>query len=151
MSIAIAEVSAADEEDWRRLWLGWQAHMAASVPDHVTDKAWRLLIDPASGLHALIARNAPGEAIGFAHLSSTPFAWTASPILLLQDFFIAQGERGKGVGETLLKAVYAFGDRVGAAQVVWMVDERDERLQAFYSRHAVRTPYLRYMRQPWPW
>jgi hypothetical protein len=32
-----------------------------------------------------------------------------------------------------------------------MVDEDDERLQAFYERHSIRTPYLRYMRKPWPW
>jgi len=32
-----------------------------------------------------------------------------------------------------------------------MVDETDERLQRFYQRHAIRTPYVRYMRTPWPW
>lgn len=151
MSISVSEVAASDEHDWRRLWNDWQAHMAASVPPQVSDAAWELVSDPTSGLHALIARNELGTAIGFAHVSRTPFAWTASPILFLQDFFIAEIERGRGAGAALLKAVHEFADVQGATQVFWMVDERDRRLQEFYARHAVRTPYLRYMRFPWPW
>jgi GNAT superfamily N-acetyltransferase len=110
-----------------------------------------MLNRPSSGLYALIARNDGGEAVGFAHMSRTFFAWTASSILFLQDFFVVDAERGKGTGTALLRAVYDFADRHGTSQVFWMVDEHDERLKAFYARNATRTPYLRYMRSPWPW
>ena len=88
---------------------------------------------------------------GFANVSTTPFAWTGGPILFLQDLFVSEEARGAGAGEALLKGVYRLADELGASQVFWMVDEDDARLQGFYARHGIRTPYLRYMRRPWPW
>ncbi|CAN5161187.1 GNAT family N-acetyltransferase [soil metagenome] len=149
--ISVARTGERDRADWERLWSQWQAHMHGTVPQAVTDRTWTMLCDGASGLHALIARDDEGAALGFAHVSLTPFAWTGSQIMFLQDLFVAAGARSDGVGAGLLRAVYSLADKLGATQVFWMVDEADARLQAFYARHAVRTPYLRYMRQGWPW
>lgn len=138
-----------DEADWRRLWTEWQAHMKGMVPEAVTAEAWKACLG--GSLHVLIARDHEGTALGFANVSETMFAWTGGPILFLQDLFVRDEARGCGAGEALLKSVYDLADRIGAAQVLWMVDEADERLQRFYTRHGIRTPYLRYMRGPWAW
>jgi GNAT superfamily N-acetyltransferase len=151
MKLHVAEAGAADRADWLRLWQAWQAHMRGQVPAAVSAAAWASICDPASGLHALIARDTTGTPLGFATASRTPFAWTGSDILFLQDLFVCDAARGRGVGTALLRGVYDLADRLQAAQVLWMVDERDSGLQAFYARHAIRTPYLRYMRRPWPW
>ncbi|QIG51278.1 GNAT family N-acetyltransferase [Nordella sp. HKS 07] len=99
----------------------------------------------------LIARSVAGDALGFATISFAPFAWTGSDIAFLQDLFVSEAARGLGAGAALLNAVYAEADERRAAQVYWMVDETDETLQRFYERNGIRTPYLRYMRTPWPW
>ena len=125
--------------------------MGGSVPRPVTDKTWDMMMHAGSGLYALLARAPDGEALGFANVSATPFAWTGDPILFLQDLFVVEAARGRGVGEVLLKGVYDFADELGAGQVFWMVNEDDARLQGFYARHSIRTPYLRYMRKDWPW
>ncbi len=104
-----------------------------------------------SGLTALIARTDDNKAVGFANVSTTPFAWTGGSTMFLQDLFVLEQARGAGAGEELLKGVYRLADDLGAGQVFWMVDEDDTRLQGFYARHGIRTPYLRYMRRPWPW
>jgi GNAT superfamily N-acetyltransferase len=147
----VARVAPADRADWERLWQAWQDHMAGNVPCPVTDQAWDMMMRPDSGLYALLARTGDGEAVGFANVSATPFAWTGGPILFLQDLFVAEAARGSGAGEALLKGVYDLADELGANQVFWMVDEDDARLQGFYGRHGIRTPYLRYMRKDWPW
>lgn len=151
MTVEVRDVAASDREDWFRLWQEWQEHMHGAVPAAVSEQAWVQCLDPGSGLHALIARSAEGAALGFAHASVAPFAWTGTPILFLQDLFVTPQARGQGAGEALLTSIYALADRLGAAQVFWMVDEENARLQAFYEHHAIRTPYLRYMRHPWPW
>jgi GNAT superfamily N-acetyltransferase len=149
--VAVTKAQPADQAQWLRLWEEWQAHMKGSVPADISAKTWAAILDDASGLHALLARDEDGQALGFAHISVTPFAWTASDILFLQDLFVSETARGLGVGGHLLDGVYRLGDELGASQVFWMVDEDDPDLQRFYARHAMRTPYLRYMRQPWPW
>jgi GNAT superfamily N-acetyltransferase len=140
-----------DKDAWLGLWLEWQRHMKGAVPADVTERTWARAQEPESGLLILLGFTHEGEAIGFATVSFTPFAWTGSDIAFLQDLFVRDSARGKGAGDALLRAVYARADEHGATQVFWMVDEKDEKLQRFYERYGIRTPYLRYMRAPWPW
>jgi len=149
--IGVAPVEDADKADWIRLWQLWQGLMSGAVPAEVTERTWQMARGANSALLILLARAASGKALGFAVVSFAPFAWTGSDVAFLQDLFVSEKVRGGGAGEALLKAVYAEADRRGAGQVYWMVDETDERLQRFYQRHAIRTPYVRYMRTPWPW
>jgi len=149
--IDIRAARAQDRESWIGLWMDWQRHMKGAIPADATDKAWQLAQAPGSALAILLAFAPDGQAIGFATVSFTPFAWTGSDIAFLQDLFVRESARGLGAGEALLRAVYAKADEKGATQVFWVVDETDEKLQRFYERNAIRTPYLRYMRGPWPW
>ena len=148
--LSIAKAGPGDRDDWLRLWGEWQRHMSGAVPDHITERTWDMIVAPQSGLFALLARNGSG-ALGMANASSTDFAWTAGPILFLQDLYVTPEARGLGAGSALLKNIYEEADAIGAAQVFWMVDEDDPELQGFYARHAIRTPYLRYMRRGWDW
>lgn len=148
--LSVREVTAADREMWLFLWRQWQQHMHGAVPEDVSARTWLDFLDPQKDLHALLAmRNE--VPLGFANVSFTPFAWTGSAVAFLQDLFVTPDARGQGIGSHLLEATYQLADRLGASQVFWMVDETDEELQAFYARHAIRTPYLRYMRNAWPW
>ncbi len=149
--ITVRPVVAADRDDWLLLWREWQDHMKCRVPQDVTASTWARFLDPRTPLHGMIARDAAGTAQGLATLSLTPFAWTASDIAFLQDLYVAVSARGHGIGAALLRGVYRLADELSATQVFWMVDEADPPLQRFYDRHAIRTPYLRYMRHPWPW
>ena len=150
-TIRVTRAMAEDKADWIRLWGDWQRHMKGTVPVEVTEGSWRLALDPQSRLTILLARRSDGEALGFATVSFAPFAWTGADVAFLQDLFVSESARGQGAGEALLKAIYADADARGVAQVYWMVDETDEKLQRFYERNAIRTPYLRFMRAPWPW
>jgi GNAT superfamily N-acetyltransferase len=150
-ALTVARVIGTDRADWERLWQAWQDHMEGAVPASVTATSWNLMMRADSGLTSLLARATDSKAVGFANVSTTPFAWTGGPTLFLQDLFVLEDSRGSGAGEALLKGVYRLADELGASQVFWMVDEDDARLQGFYARHGIRTPYLRYMRRPWPW
>lgn len=150
-TIRVTRARPEDEADWIRLWDAWQRHMKGAVPAEVTACSWRQALDPESRLVIFLARRSDGEALGFATVSFAPFAWTGSDVAFLQDLFVSESARGQGAGEALLKAIYADADARGVAQVYWMVDETDEKLQRFYERNAIRTPYLRFMRKPWPW
>jgi GNAT superfamily N-acetyltransferase len=149
--IEVTRARTQDKDAWVGLWHLWQRHMRGAVPAHVTERTWQRAQEPNGDLLILLAFTNAGEAIGFATMSFTPFAWTGTDIAYLQDLFIRDSARGTGAGQALLQAIYRMADGRGASQVFWMVDATDERLQRFYEQHAIRTPYLRYMRKPWPW
>jgi GNAT superfamily N-acetyltransferase len=149
--IEVKRARAEDKDAWLGQWHLWQRHMKGAVPADVTERTWQRAQEPDGGLLILLGFTPAGEAIGFATVSFTPFAWTGADIAYLQDLFVRESARGQKAGDALLRAVYREADRRGASQVFWMVDAADERLQRFYERHGIRTPYLRYMRKPWPW
>jgi GNAT superfamily N-acetyltransferase len=149
-TVTIAKLTPADHGDWRKLWLEWQHYLSGILSEETNARAWSLLTKDGSGLFGLIARQ-DGEALGIAHASITPFAWAGGPIIYLQDLFVTKQIRGQGVGHALLSAVYDLADDMGAAQVFWLADQNDTALQRFYDRHALRTPYNRFMRHRWPW
>ncbi|MGE0240453.1 MAG: GNAT family N-acetyltransferase [Parvibaculaceae bacterium] len=149
--IRVTQAGPADKAAWLGLWREWQRHMKGAVPAEVTERTWQRAQAPGKDLTILLGFAPGGEAVGFATVSLTFFAWTGSDIAFLQDLFVLDRARGQGAGDALLRAVYAHADAQGAAQVLWMVDETDEKLHRFYGRSGVRTPYLRYMREPWPW
>lgn len=149
-ALTIRRAAAGDEQAWSDLWAAWQSHMGGRVPDDVSSRTWMQIITPGTGIFALLAF-VEERALGFANVSATPFAWTGGLILFLQDLYVVPEARGRGLGRSLLQAVYDETDAMGAAQVFWMVDESDSELQAFYARQGIRTPYVRYMRRTWPW
>ena len=148
---AVRAVAAADREQWLGLWSEWQAHMEGRVPEDVSRRSFDMMVTAHSGLRGLMAFDGGGRALGFATVSTTPFAWTGGPVLFLQDLFVSAAARGAGVGRDLLRAVYGLSDDLGCEQVFWFVDEGNVRLQQFYESEGIRTPFLRFMRGPWPW
>lgn len=140
-----------DRAQWMLLWREWQAHMHGAVPAEVSARSFDMILDESSRLSSLLAFDSSGHAVGFANISTTPFAWTGGPIVFLQDLFVSDAWRGSGAGRALMDAVYAEADNIGAAQVFWFVGEADTRLQGFYQSLGMRTPYLRFMRKPWAW
>lgn len=148
LTVRLAE--AADRAAFENLWASWQVHMGGNVPSEVTARSWGKMATEGSGLQALLALDGD-EPLGFGIISRVPFAWTGEDVFYLQDLFVVPRARGRGVGGALLNAIYSHADAAGAPQVFWMVDENDTELHGFYDRHAIRTPYNRYMRLPWPW
>ena len=78
-------VQATDRDQWLELWSAWQRHMGGQVPPDVTEKTWLAFLEQDSGLTCLVAAK-DNVLFGFACLSITPFAWTASHVVFLQDF-----------------------------------------------------------------
>jgi len=147
----VRKVAEEDRAQWMLLWVEWQAYVRGTVPPEASARSFDMMLDGGSRLASLLAFADSGPAVGFANISTTPFAWSGGPIVFLQDLFISEQWRGSGAGRALMDAVYAEADAIGAAQVFWFVDEADARLQGFYESLGMRTPYLRFMRKPWAW
>ena len=151
-SVTVARITPADRGEWLDLFLQWQRQLSGSLSAETHERTWQMLCDEGSGLFGLLARREDGASVGFAIASLIPFAWAGGPILYLQDLFVTAAARGQGVGSIMLNAVYALADEKGTPHVFWLVHEEDSELDRFYTRHhAVRTRYVRYMRQDWPW
>lgn len=98
----------------------------ASVAD--IDKA---LFGANPKVHALIAEW-DGEAVGFAVYFFNFSTWTGKHGLYLEDLFVRESVRGKGVGKALLARLAAIAREMDCARLEWSVLDWNEPAIGFY-------------------
>ena len=93
----------------------------------------RDLFGPAPQAEALLAE-ADGVAVGFALYFSNYSTFLTRAGIYLEDLFVSESHRGKGVGRQLLRAVARVARERGAGRLEWSVLDWNERAIGFY-RH----------------
>jgi GNAT superfamily N-acetyltransferase len=85
------------------------------------------------GMFALLA----GEpAVGIAVVSLRANAWFDGPVALLDELYVVPGERNRGIGTALLRAVEEESRARGSELVEINVDGEDTDARRFYERHG---------------
>ena len=144
----IRPLSPSDHAAWRPLWTAYLAFYDTTLPDAVIDTSFARLTDPGvTDYHGLVAE-AGGELLGITHYLYHRHGWKIEPVCYLQDLFTAPEARGRGVGEALIRAVYAAADAAGAPAVYWMTQEDNATARRLYDRIATLTPFRKYQRRP---
>lgn len=138
---AIRPLRPADRAAWEPLWAGYLTFYGTSVPPATTDTTWSRLLDPAEPMHVLGAFGegtaGGGEAlVGIVHYLFHRSTWTPADYCYLQDLFTAEAARGRGVGRSLIEAVYREAAAAGANRVYWMTQDGNATARALYDTVA---------------
>jgi GNAT superfamily N-acetyltransferase len=107
--------------------------------------ATTLIADPEHEGVQLIARAGDGRASGFATLYWTWSTTHASRVGVMNDLFVAEDARGRGLADRLIKACRAESARHGARRLTWQTAPDNLRAQAVYERlGATREQWIDY-------
>jgi GNAT superfamily N-acetyltransferase len=93
-----------------------------------------LIDDPEHEGLQLIARDASGDAAGFATIYWSWSTTDAARIGVMNDLFVAESARGQGLAERLIEACRAECARRGARRLTWQTARDNSRAQAVYDR-----------------
>jgi GNAT superfamily N-acetyltransferase len=107
-----------DENDWRRLWHGYNAFYKAQIPEAVTASTWKRMLDPKSvifGRLAVVETAIVGFTISVLHDST----WTAAPVCYLEDLFVDPNYRGRGFGRLLVQDLMDRAKQQGWSRLYW--------------------------------
>ena len=145
--LLIRPVRPDDHDRWSVLWDGYNAFYgrsgATALDPEVTRTTWARFFDPAEPVHALVAE-ADGALLGLTHYlfhrSTTAIGLTC----YLNDLFTAEAARGRGVGRSLIEAVYDAAGRAGAPRVYWLTHETNHVARALYDRIADNGGFIVY-------
>lgn len=74
-----------------------------------------------------------GDAVGFALFFMTLSTFKGRPVLYLEDLFVREHARGRGVGSTLLREVARRAAARGCARMEWTVLDWNEPAIRFYK------------------
>jgi GNAT superfamily N-acetyltransferase len=143
MTLVIRDATAADEAAWRGLWQSYLGFYGVTLAPEVTTSTWARLIDPAHLMQARLA--VEGETVlGFAihhHHCST---WVAGDDCYLEDLFVSEAARGKGVGRALIEDLSAIAMAKGWHRLYWHTDEGNSRARALYDSFTPSDGHIRY-------
>ena len=132
-----------DYERWLPLWTGYSTFYKRTVPDHVTRLTWQRFFDHYEPMHCVVAEQGK-DLTGIAHYLFHRNTTMIGPTCYLQDLFTAEAARGKGVGRSLIEAVYDAARQAGSTRVYWMTHETNTTAQALYDKVAARSGFIQY-------
>lgn len=142
-AIAIRPIGVSERAAWEPLWRGYLAFYRTTQAPEAMDIAWRRIHDPNEPMFALGAY-ADGELLGIVHYLFHRSFWTTGNYCYLQDLFVDEAARGRGLGRALIEAVYARARAAGASRVYWLTQEGNATARALYDKLAERSGFIQY-------
>jgi GNAT superfamily N-acetyltransferase len=131
--MTIRPPSASDRDGWQRLWEAY-LHFYKQQPDSSwTERLWLQILDPDDPIEALVAESSE-QLIGITHYFPHPNTWTAKPVCYLQDLYVDSSERGKGVGESLIRAVQQRAQDMRWSSVYWQTADDNTTARRLYDQ-----------------
>jgi GNAT superfamily N-acetyltransferase len=141
--ITIRHAQARDEARWRALWAGYLNFYRATVSEEATASTWARILDPQSGVNALVAE-AGGEVIGICNYLYHLSTWSTQPTCYLQDLYVDPNARGGGAAKALILACEAEAKKLGAFRLYWLTQEYNAPARSLYDTVAARSSFIVY-------
>jgi GNAT superfamily N-acetyltransferase len=133
-----------DEAAWRRLWRGYCEFYETTLPEDVSSRTWKRILDPDSAVMCVVAE-LEGQVCGFAHCVVHENTWETQPVCYLEDLFVAPAARERGIGRALLEWLRNAMRAEGWARLYWMTREDNVPARRLYDQFAQADGFVRYV------
>ena len=130
--------------DWEALYAGYATFYKVTQTPEMRATVWSWIMDPAHETKALVAEDASGRAIGLAHYRPFARPLSASTGGFLDDLFVAPGQRGQRVADSLIEALAEIGRQRGWSVLRWITADDNYRGRGVYDRLAKRSFWITY-------
>jgi len=142
-AVGIAPLRGDDRARWEVLARGYKAFYETRLADVAYACAWQRLVadDVVHGLGARV----DGSLVGIAHFFFHPTVWMADACHL-QDLFVDEAMRNRGVARALIEGVVVAARERGASRVYWHTHVGNATARALYDRVARHVGMIRYDR-----
>jgi GNAT superfamily N-acetyltransferase len=129
-------------DQWEPMWLDYAGSRRAELNTDTNQKTFSRLKTRDRGLHGLAVWN--GQPVGFAHFFFHPSTWSQTQECYLQDLYVAESQRGAGIGKLLLLEVAKTARQQNCTVLHWRTRSANVGAQALYDKLARRLDYVEY-------
>ena len=141
MTPEIRPLEPGDRAEWDVLARAYKAFYETTLPDGAYDHTWGRLMS-ADGIHGLGTR-LDGRLVGITHYLFHTGIW-AQKACYLEDLFVDQGCRGRGVARALIEAVAQQARMAGAGRLYWLTHQQNATARSLYDRVAKFSGFVEY-------
>jgi GNAT superfamily N-acetyltransferase len=146
--LVIRRLEAGDRAGWEQLWIGYHAHGpfgGPPPPAAVTDATFARFLLAADQMQALVAVS-DGVLVGIIHAVFHPVTSSDKPVCFLNDLFVAETGRRRGVGQRLVEGLYDLARAKGALRVYWHMQVENRTAAELYDKVASRSGHTVFRR-----
>ena len=145
-NVQLRALGESDFEDWKVMWGMYLDFYETQLPEDVyTTTFERLLSRDITSQNAVVAMLGD-KMVGLVHFIFHPHNWEIEDVCYLQDLYVLDSVRGRGVGRLLIESVYEEADRRGTPTVYWLTQDFNKTARLLYDNIANVTPFIKYIR-----
>ncbi|WP_426031997.1 GNAT family N-acetyltransferase [Cypionkella sp. TWP1-2-1b2] len=143
MTVQILSATPEHETAWRGLWAQYLAFYNVDLAPEVTANTWARAHDPKSPMRIRLAVEGD-KVLGFAVHLHHPSTWVIGEDCYLEDLFVNEAARGKGVGRALIEDLAALAKANGWHRLYWHTDEGNQTARRLYDSIIPSDGHVRY-------
>ncbi|TKI06734.1 GNAT family N-acetyltransferase [Martelella alba] len=144
--IIIRPIAPNDKDAWKQLWRRYLRFYSTIRDDALYEATFQRLADDSyPDMFAFVAEYR-GQLVGLVNCIIHDHGWYQDRVVYLQDLFVEESARGRGIGRQLIEKVYERADRTGKASVYWMTQTSNKTAMALYDKVAIKTDFIIYQR-----
>jgi ribosomal protein S18 acetylase RimI-like enzyme len=127
-----------DFEKWVPLWnSNNQGHENRAV----THKTWERMVDKDNPVHGLGAFDHQEHLCGLLHYILHPVTGHIEPVCYMQDLYVDEKYRRKGIAKSLLEELSVIGREEKWARIYWLAENKNEAAQSLYRNYGVKLDF----------
>lgn len=128
--------------EWNRLYAAYAEYYRVDQTPDMRDRTWGWIME--GRIICLMALDAEGRPIGFAHLRDFLRPLSSSVGGYLDDLFVEPAQRGGATVRALFDAATALGRERNWSVIRWITRDDNYRARAVYDKVATRTNWITY-------
>lgn len=141
--IQIRPLAQSDRAAWEPLFEAYLRFYESELPREQYDLTWARFHDDAEPMHALGAFDEE-KLVGIVHAIFHRSTWLPDTTCYLQDLYVDNSQRGRGVGEALIEQVGHMAREKNAGRLYWLTQEDNATARRLYDRVAVAPGFIQY-------
>ena len=145
--VLVRPIQQGDFASWLPLWEGYNAFYGrqgeTALDPAITKATWSRFFDPNEPVFALVAIDGD-RLLGITHYLYHRSTTRLELTCYLQDLFTVESERGRGIGRSLIEAVYEASKEAGVQRVYWQTHETNAAGRLLYDKVARHVGFIVY-------
>jgi len=142
--ITLVAPSAGMFDKWFTLYARYATDLGTPVDRRTAETVWRWLLDGTHRVAGVFAFGDRNELAGLAHYRPFPRTLNGNEACFLDDLYVAESYRRRGVARQLVERVNAIARQRGWTEIRWVTQPENEAARALYEAIAERSDLITY-------
>ena len=143
MTVTVRQIEIQDKASWKELYVAYLKFYECEPVESSTELLWNRLTKGERAVQGLVAVS-NGEVVGIAHFHYQLSTWSDTSNCYLEDLYVAEDARGKGVASALIAAVEDLAIQNKCSELFWITKENNTVARKLYEQVATLSDFVRY-------